>query len=111
MVDALFNCVGYVHDGTILDCSEAEWWQSWEWNVSTMFKLTKALLPSMLAKGGGSIVNVASVTSSITGVANRFAYGTTKAAVIGLTKSIAADFVKQGIRANVICPGTVDLRH
>jgi 2-keto-3-deoxy-L-fuconate dehydrogenase len=105
--NVLFNCAGYVHHGTILDCSPDDWQRSLELNVTSMYRVTQAFLPAMLSGGGGSIVNVASVASSITGAPNRFAYGTTKAAIIGLTKSIAADFVTQGIRANAICPGTV----
>ncbi len=107
-IDVLVNCAGYVHHGTILDCAEEDWARSMELNVSSMFRLTKAVLPTMVAGGGGVIVNIASVASSITGVPNRFAYGASKAAVIGLTKSIAADFVKQGVRCNAICPGTVE---
>jgi 2-keto-3-deoxy-L-fuconate dehydrogenase len=107
-VDVLFNCAGYVHHGTILDCGEADWDFSMDLNVRSMYRLTKALLPAMLAKGGGAIVNMASVASSVKGVPNRFVYGTSKAAVIGLTKAIAMDFVGQGIRCNAICPGTVE---
>ncbi|QDU56969.1 SDR family oxidoreductase [Aeoliella mucimassa] len=107
-IDVLFNCVGYVHHGTILDCEEADWQRSIDLNVTSMYRMTRAFLPGMVAHGGGSIVNVASVASSVTGVPNRFAYGTTKAAVIGLTKAVAADFVGQGIRVNAICPGTVE---
>jgi 2-dehydro-3-deoxy-L-fuconate 4-dehydrogenase len=106
-VDVVFNCAGVVHQGSILDCGEDEWRNAWEVNVTSMFRVCKAALPGMLARGGGSIVNMASVASSIKGVPNRFAYGATKAAVIGLTRSIAADFVSQGIRCNAICPGTV----
>jgi 2-keto-3-deoxy-L-fuconate dehydrogenase len=105
--DVVFNCAGYVHQGSILDCGEADWASSFELNVTSMFRVCKAALPGMLAAGGGSIVNMASVASSIKGVPNRFAYGATKAAVIGLTRSIAADFVGQGVRCNAICPGTV----
>jgi len=107
-VDVLFNCAGYVHHGTILECDEAAWAFSNDLNVTGMYRLCKAFLPAMLADGGGSIVNMASVASSVKGVVNRFAYGTTKAAVIGLTKAIAADFVGRGIRCNAICPGTVE---
>jgi 2-keto-3-deoxy-L-fuconate dehydrogenase len=105
--DVVFNCAGYVHQGTILDCDEADWRGSWDINVTSMFRVCKAALPGMLAQGRGSLVNMASVASSIKGVPNRFAYGATKAAVIGLTRSIAADFVGQGVRCNAIAPGTV----
>jgi 2-keto-3-deoxy-L-fuconate dehydrogenase len=105
--DVVFNCAGYVHQGSILDCDEANWRGSWDFNVTSMFRVCKAALPGMLAQGRGSIVNMSSVASSIKGVPNRFAYGATKAAVIGLTRSIAADFVSQGVRCNVIAPGTV----
>ncbi|AMO97869.1 short chain dehydrogenase family protein [Collimonas fungivorans] len=106
--DVLFNCAGFVHHGSILDCSEQDWDFSWDINVSSMYRLIRALLPGMLAKGGGSIINMASAASSVKGVPNRFVYGTTKAAVIGLTKAVAADFVAKGIRCNAICPGTVE---
>lgn len=106
-VDVLFNCAGYVHNGTILDCDEGAWAASNDLNVTSMYRICKAFLPAMLANGGGSIVNVASVAGSVKGVVNRFVYGTTKAAVIGLTKAIAADFVTKSIRCNAICPGTV----
>lgn len=106
-IDILFNCVGYVHSGTILDCEEKDWNFSFDINVTSMYRMIRAFLPGMISKGGGSIVNMSSVASSIKGVPNRFAYGTTKAAVIGLTKGVAADFVAQGIRCNAICPGTV----
>ena len=107
-VDVLFNCAGFVHSGTILDCDEAAWAFSNDLNVNAMYRMIRAFLPAMLASGGGSIVNMASVASSIKGVPGRFAYGATKAAVIGLTKAVAADFVGQGVRCNAICPGTVE---
>jgi len=106
-VDVLLNCAGYVHNGSILECDEDAWAASTDLNVTSMYRICKAFLPAMLANGGGSIVNVASVAGSVKGVVNRFVYGTTKAAVIGLTKAIAADFVTKGIRCNAICPGTV----
>jgi 2-keto-3-deoxy-L-fuconate dehydrogenase len=106
-LDVVFNCAGYVHQGTILDCSDDDWRFAWDLNVTAMFHVCKAALPGMLARGAGSIINMASVASSLKGVPNRFAYGATKAAVIGLTRSIAADFVGAGVRCNAICPGTV----
>ena len=106
-LDVLFNCAGYVHHGTILECDERAWALSMELNVTSMYRLIRALLPGMLDRGGGSIVNVASVASSVKGVPVRCAYGASKAAVIGLTKSVAIDFVGRGIRCNAICPGTV----
>ena len=106
-IDVLFNCAGYVHAGTILDTDEAAWRRSFAINVDSMFRLCKAVLPGMLDRGKGSIVNMASVASSVKGVPNRFAYGATKAAVIGLTKAIAADYVAHGVRCNAICPGTI----
>ena len=107
-IDVLFNCAGYVHHGAILDCDEEAWKFSFDLNVGSMYRTIRAFLPAMLANGGGSIINMASAASSIKGVPVRFAYGTTKAAVIGLTKSISADYVAQGIRCNAICPGTVE---
>ena len=107
-IEILFNCAGMVANGTILDCDEGEWTASWDLNVTGMYRLIRAVLPGMVARGAGSIINMASVASSIKGVPNRFAYGASKAAVIGLTKSVAADFVTTGVRCNAICPGTVD---
>lgn len=106
-VDVLFNGAGFVHHGTVLDCSEADWAFSFDLNVTAMHRTIGAFLPGMLDQGGGSIVNVASVASSVKGVPNRYAYGASKAAVIGLSKAVAADFVGQGVRCNAICPGTV----
>lgn len=107
-IDVLFNCAGYVHHGTILECSEKDWDFSFDVNVKSMYRLVRAFLPGMLARQKGSIINMASVASSVRGLPNRLAYGATKAAVIGFTKAIAADYVKQGIRCNAVCPGTVD---
>ena len=106
-VDVLFNCAGFVHQGSILDATEEEWDFAFNLNVRSMFRTIRAFLPSMLQEGGGSIVNISSGASSIKGAPNRFIYGTTKAAVIGLTKSVAADTVARGIRCNAICPGTI----
>jgi len=107
-VNVLFNGAGYVHAGTVLDCTEAEWDFAFGLNVRSQFRTIKAFVPGMLAAGGGSIINVASVAGSIKGAPNRFVYGTTKAAIIGLTKAVAADFITQGVRCNAICPGTVE---
>ena len=107
-IDVLFNCAGIVHAGTILDCDERDWAFATDLNVTAQYRMIRAFLPAMLEAGGGSIVNMSSVASSIKGVPGRFAYGATKAAVIGLTKAVAADFVAQGVRCNAICPGTVD---
>ena len=107
-VDILFNCAGMVAGGTILDCTEEDWARSFDLNVTAQFRLIRAFLPGMLARKGGSIINMSSVASSIKGVPNRFAYGASKAAVLGLTRAVAADYVGSGIRCNAICPGTVD---
>ena len=107
-IDVLFNCAGFVHHGTVLDCSDADWDLSFDINVKAMHRTIRAFLPGMLEKGGGSIVNVASAASSVRGIPNRYVYGASKAAVIGLTKSVAADFIRKGVRCNAICPGTVE---
>lgn len=107
-VDVLFNCAGFVHNGTVLDCTDKELDFAYELNVKAMVRTIRAVLPGMLARSDGAIINMASVASSIKGVPSRFVYSMTKAAVIGLTKSVAADFVSRGIRCNAICPGTVE---
>jgi 2-keto-3-deoxy-L-fuconate dehydrogenase len=107
-VDALFNCAGFVAAGTIMDCDEDQWAFSMDLNMTAMYRMCRSFLPGMLAQGGGSIINMASVAGSIIGAPNRFVYGATKAGVIGMTKAIAADFITKGIRCNAICPGTVE---
>ena len=107
-LDVLFNCAGFVHNGSILECDEKAWDFSFDLNVRSMYYTISASLPAMLETGGGSIINMSSVASSLKGVPNRFIYTTTKAAVIGLTKSISSDYVTKGIRCNAICPGTVE---
>ncbi|MCY7319949.1 MAG: SDR family oxidoreductase [Ramlibacter sp.] len=107
-LDILFNCAGYVHNGTILQATDTEWDFAFNLNVRSQFWMIRAVLPSMLSRGGGSIINMASVCGSLKGLPNRFIYGASKAAVVGLTKAVAADYVGQGIRCNAIAPGTVD---
>jgi 2-dehydro-3-deoxy-L-fuconate 4-dehydrogenase len=106
--DILVNCAGFVHHGTVLDCAEADWDFSFDLNVKSMHRTLRAFLPGMIEKKRGSIINISSAVSSIRAVPNRYVYGATKAAIIGLTKSVAADFIRQGIRANAICPGTIE---
>ncbi|HEU0222449.1 MAG TPA: SDR family oxidoreductase [Paracoccaceae bacterium] len=106
--DVLVNCAGYVHSGSVLDCTDADWDFAFALNARSMFSTMKAVIPGMLAKGGGSIINIASVAGAVMGLPDRFIYSATKAAVAGMTKSVAADYVKQGIRCNAICPGTVE---
>ena len=107
-VDVLFNCAGFVANGTILECDEDQWSFSFDLNVTAMYRMCRAFLPAMIEGGGGSIINMASVVSSTIAAPNRFVYGSTKAAILGLSKAIAADFVTRGIRCNAVCPGTVD---
>jgi 2-keto-3-deoxy-L-fuconate dehydrogenase len=107
-IDVLFNCAGFVHHGSVLECSDADWDFSFDLNVKSMHRTIRAFLPGMLEKSKGSIVNIASGASSVRGIPNRYVYGASKAAVIGLTKSVAADFIRKGIRCNAICPGTIE---
>ena len=106
-VEVLVNCAGFVHHGSVLDCSESDWDFSFDLNVKSMHRTLRSFLPAMLKRKKGAIVNIASGASSVRGIPNRYVYGATKAAVIGLTKAVAADFIKRGIRANAICPGTI----
>ena len=107
-IDILVNCAGFVHHGSVLDCSEQDWDLTFDLNVKSMHRTIKAFLPGMLEKKAGAIVNISSAVSSIRGVPDRYVYGASKAAIIGLTKAVAADFIKRGIRANAICPGTIE---
>jgi 2-keto-3-deoxy-L-fuconate dehydrogenase len=106
--NVLVSCAGYVHNGSVLDCAEDDWDFSFDLNVKSIHRVLRAFLPGMLERGGGSIINISSAVSSIRGVPNRYVYGATKAAIIGLTKAVAADFIQRGIRANAICPGTIE---
>jgi 2-dehydro-3-deoxy-L-fuconate 4-dehydrogenase len=107
-IDILFNCAGFVHHGSVLECADSDWDFSFDVNVKSMHRAIRAFLPGMLAKGAGSIVNISSGASSVRGIPNRYVYGASKAAVIGLTKAVAADFIKRGVRCNAICPGTIE---
>ena len=107
-IDVLFNCAGFVHHGSVLECSDEDWDFSFDLNVKSMHRTIRAFLPGMIEKGGGSIVNVASGASSVRGIPNRYVYGASKAAVVGLTKAVAADFIRKGVRCNAICPGTIE---
>jgi 2-keto-3-deoxy-L-fuconate dehydrogenase len=106
-INVLANCAGFVHHGSVLECTDTDWDFSFDLNVKSMHRTLRAFVPGMINNGGGSIINIASVASSVTGVPNRYVYGATKAAVIGLTKAVAADFIQKGIRCNAICPGTI----